>query len=311
MSIEAIDRIARPLRRRKAVYGLVVLLGSVGLFYALTGGFPNGPKVLIGRKWGADERTSIEEIDHGEWDRLLRRYADEVGDVDYSGWKGTPADVEGLDAYLTGLSRADPAQSAGREPRLAFWINAYNASTIRGILREYPTSSIQRHAAHLWGYNIWRDLLLQVGDQRYSLGQIEHEVLRPLNEPRIHFAIVCASRGCPPLLNRAYTARDLERQLSDNSRNFFADPRKLEYDRASATLWLSPILKWYAADFGPTEAAMLQTIARYLPRDLASLPGSFGLRVRYLDYDWNLNDQAAESNGAPAPPDEPFEETKS
>src|SRR5260370_31079191 len=99
MSIEAIDRIARPLRRRKAVYGLVALLGAIGLFYALAGGFPNGRTVLIGRKWVADERVPIEEIDHGEWDRLLRRYADEAGDVDYSGLKKTPPDVQALHSY--------------------------------------------------------------------------------------------------------------------------------------------------------------------------------------------------------------------
>jgi hypothetical protein len=103
-------------------------------------------------------------------------------------------------------------------------INAYNAVTVRGILREYPTSSIQNHAAKWLGYNIRKDLLLLVGGQPYSLDQIEHEILRKLDEPRIHFAIVCASRSWPRLGNRAYTAADLENQLDFNTQAFFADP---------------------------------------------------------------------------------------
>ena len=133
-----------------------------------------------------------------------------------------------LAEYLRHLSQASRSQQASPQARMAYWINAYNALTIHGILREYPTSSIRNHTAKVFGYNIWDDLLLPVGDSHFSLNQIEHEVLRKMAEPRIHFAIVCASNGCPPLSNRAYWASQLEQQLAEGCRRFFADPSPLK-----------------------------------------------------------------------------------
>ncbi len=305
MNPPASDTIAPPprhRRRRLVLSGLALLAAVAG---SLLAGGRFAPKIIYGRSWPASQRLSLDDVSHDDWDALLRRYVDESGAVDYAGWKGAAADVHALDEYLALLSRGDPQQHATREAQLAFWINAYNALTIRGILREYPTASIQQHAALLWGFNIWRDLLLHVGDSDYSLGWIEHELLRPLHEPRIHFAIVCASRGCPRLLNRAYTAAELEARLDWNSRAFFADSQKLAYDASTSRLRLSPILKWYAADFGPDQAAMLTAIAPYLPADVSRQLQSGGtVRVDYLDYDWSLNEQAPGSDEAPAPPAE-------
>jgi hypothetical protein len=144
---------------------------------------------------------------------------------------------------------------------------------------------------------------LHVGDRNFSLGQIEHEILRPLREPRIHFAIVCGSRGCPRLLNRAYKTGDLEQQLRENSRNFFADPRKLEYDPATGRLNLSPILKWYSKDFGESERDVLETIAPYLPeRVRLQRAGAMGLQAGYLGYDWSLNQQSEPADHPLVPP---------
>ena len=278
-------------------------LAVISVLYATSADSVRQRKVVLGRAWPAAELVSIETIDHRDWDRLLQRHVDEAGNVGYSNWKETPADVLALDAYLNNLSRANPVLDAGREARLAFWINVYNAVTIRGILREFPTASIQNHVAHVWGFNIWRDLLLHVGERNYSLGQIEHELLRPLREPRIHFAIVCGSKGCPRLLNRAYQSSDLEQQLRENSLNFFADPQKLEYDSSTGKLRLSPILKWYAKDFGESQAEMLETIIPYLPdRVSGQLPDKRAVRTDYLDYDWNLNEQDSKHSTAPIPP---------
>jgi len=292
----------RAARLPKAVCGIVIL-AQLGVLWAMSGGVDVGRKIVLGRTWPANELVSIDEIDHHAWDRLLRGHVDSEGNVDYGGWHADAADLQALDAYLSTLSRANPRFEAGRDARLAFWINAYNALTIRGILREYPTSSIRNHTAWGWGFNMWRDLLLHVGDADYSLGQIEHELLRPLNEPRIHFAIVCGSRGCPRLLNRAYQTTDLEQQLGDNSRNFFADPQKLEYDPASGQLRLSPILKWYAKDFGGSQAEMLKTIAPYLPEGVSrELPARGKLRTDFMDYDWSLNERPATDPEPPHPP---------
>ncbi|MCP4172364.1 MAG: DUF547 domain-containing protein [Fuerstiella sp.] len=109
-------------------------------------------------------------------------------------WHSSAVDIRALDRYLS-TGRANQTTKNGK---LAFWINAYNAATIRGILREYPTTSIRNHTARLFGYNIWKQLQLYVGNKAHSLEGIEHQVLRKMNEPRIHFAIVCASIGCPP-----------------------------------------------------------------------------------------------------------------
>lgn len=258
------------------------------------------PTVLIGRAWPVAERVAIGGVPHQTWDELLRRYVDADGFVDYTGWKQSPEDMQKLDEYLMALSRADAARDATAVQRLAFWINAYNAVTVRGILREYPTTSIQNHVARVWGYNIWRDLKLIVGDRRYSLGEMEHSVLRKMNEPRIHFAIVCASRGCPRLLNEAYSAERLEEQLSRNTLAFFADSTKCSVDAAKNELHLSPILEWFATDFGASTPAVLQRIANWLPESAQAAARSPEVRLKSLDYDWSLNDQA--TAGPPLPP---------
>jgi hypothetical protein len=249
-----------------------------------------GQKVIVGRQVPSNQHVSMDKIDHALWDGLLRKYVDAAGRVDYSAWKSASQDVLALDNYLRGLSRADANIRTSREGRLAFWINAYNAVTIRGILREYPTSSIRNHTARLYGYNIWHDLLLVVGQSKISLYDIEHEVLRKSDEPRIHFAIVCASHSCPRLRNEAYTSLKLERQITASTQEFFADPDIFRY--VDGTFYLSPILKWYSDDFGHDRGDLLRYIAPYLPDRTAQQAAASGAgRVSYLGYDWGLNDQ--------------------
>lgn len=251
-----------------------------------------GPTVTVGANVAAAQRVAVEKMDHSAWDALLQKYVDERGFVDYSAWKASASDQQALDGYLRHLSSASLGGKTSREARLAFWINAYNAVTVKGILREYPTTSIRNHTAKLFGYNIWKDLVLPVDGRNYSLEQIEHEVLRKMSEPRIHFAIVCASIGCPRLLNRAYTASELDEQLSANAKAFFADKSKFTYDARRRTIQVSPILEWFATDFGATAADQMRTIAPYLPDDAAKkLAQSGAASVSYLDYDWNLNDR--------------------
>ena len=212
--------------------------------------------------------------------------------VDYAAWKASEADQAALRQYLATLSDADPTAETSKAGRLAFWINAYNALTIHGILKEYPTSSIRNHTAKLVGYNIWDDLLLPVGDQKYSLNQIEHEILRKLDEPRIHFAIVCASVGCPRLLDEAYTPERLEEQLAVNSRDFFSRKQNFQVDVANRRVWVSAILDWFGEDFGPTPQKGLAGLAEYMPDEATrQLVASEDYTVTFLDYDWSLNEQ--------------------
>lgn len=251
-----------------------------------------GPTITVGRNVPAAERVSVGEIDHGAWDTLLKKYVDERGYVDYAKWKSSAADQKSLDDYILQLSAAAIPATATQEEKLAFWINTYNAVTVKGILKEYPTTSIRNHTAKLYGYNIWKDLQILVGGKAYSLEGIEHEVLRKMGEPRIHFAIVCASVGCPRLLNEAYTAEKVDEQLTLNAQAFFADSTKFKADTRAGTIQVSPILDWFADDFGKDSAAQMATIAPYVPATAQSLAKSGRARVSYLNYDWGLNDRS-------------------
>ena len=222
-----------------------------------------GQPVYVGQR--AAGRTSFEQVDHSHWDSLLKKYVDRDGYVDYHALHASAADGRTLDGYLTALSQANPPSQTSGDATLAFWINAYNAVTVHGILREYPTTSIRNHTAKVIGYNIWQDLQLFVGGRPYSLEAMEHQVLRKMGEPRIHFAIVCASIGCPRLLNQAYTATDVQRQLELNARDFFSRPQNFQYDERTGQFQLSEILSWFGEDFGPNQQAQLRTIAKWLP----------------------------------------------
>lgn len=250
-----------------------------------------GQKINVGASVPSQRWVGIDEIRHDAWSGLLAKYVDASGLVDYRAWKASGPDGLALDDYLALLSHADASRPAGREAILAFWINAYNAVTIKGMLREYPTTSIRNHTAKVVGYNIWDDLLLIVGGNKHSLNDMEHNVLRKLGEPRIHFAIVCASIGCPRLLNEAYVAERLDEQLTVNAKHFFADPLKFRIDQAGH-IHVSPILEWFAGDFGGTAADQMRTISTFLPDDESRRRAAdSAVSVSYLDYDWGINDR--------------------
>lgn len=275
------------MQRVIVIFSLVLGILPVERSYA-------GAKWSVGKKQPAEQRVSIDQIDHSLWDVLLQEYVDSNGYVDYRSWKRDGE--QQLDLYLRELSKAITSKRATKNAKLAFWINAYNAVTVKGILREYPTTSIRNHTAKVFGYNIWHDLLLIVGEEQYSLDHIEHKILRQMGEPRIHFAIVCASVGCPRLLSRAFVPTRLDEQLTANAKHFFADSSKFRID--AQQVWLSPILNWFADDFGANRAAQLRAIAPYLPSPTAQrLARNGSASVNFLDYDWDLNDQARLSQG--------------
>ncbi|MCA9039602.1 MAG: DUF547 domain-containing protein [Planctomycetaceae bacterium] len=246
--------------------------------------------VFVGKNVPATNQIALDKIDHSNWDILLKKYVNNEGRVNYSAWKKSSADLQQLDQYLAHLSHSN---SQGTSPeKLAFWINAYNAVTVKGILREYPTTSIRNHTARVWGYNIWKNLKLYVSGKPVSLDQMEHQLLRKMNEPRIHFAIVCASIGCPQLLNEAYTPEKLDEQLTTNARHFFADQSQFRYNSSNNTFYVSSILDWFGEDFGRTEKERLQRISLWLTDDQAKNAASTGKGTfSFLEYNWNLNDQ--------------------
>jgi hypothetical protein len=280
------------MMRRKVVWGtaatvLAVAAGALVLHLTrateLVGGpSPGGPRV------------PLDQVDHSAYDALLQRYVDDQGQVAYARWKASPADLKALDDYLGRLSAVDRAAPAGKPAQLAFWINAYNALTLKGVLMKYPLRSIKDHVSYVPGqYNIWRDLLLWVDGEKTSLENIEHKVLRKLSEPRIHFAIVCASKGCPPLRSEAYTAAKLEEQLADNTRRFFARPSNFRAEEAEGTVHVSQLIGWFDDDFGATQADRLRLLRPYFPAQdkLGWLDGANVDLLPDLEYDWLLNDQ--------------------
>lgn len=270
--------------------GVLLLIGAgVALMHW------NRPRILLEGPAAEMPRRGLDQVDHAAFDALLKRYVDGDGLVAYGKWKANAADVRALQQYRASLGAVDLAQPAARSAQLAFWINLYNALTLEGILREYPTTSIRNHTAPVGGYNIWRDLLTTVDGKPYSLDAVEHEVLRhDLGEPRIHFALVCAAKGCPPLRNEAFTAARVEEQLNDNARRFFARPTNYRADAGTRTIQLSELLDWYGKDFGPTHEDQLQALRPYFPESAAlDWLAHPNVAVKFLEYNWALNDQDA------------------
>ncbi len=271
----------------RLIVGSIATALLIGVAYA-------GSEVFVGRRVAAT--TSLDRIDHSAWDTLLKKYVDADGMVDYRAWHASSADTRTLDQYLSTLStgRANQATNNGK---LAFWINAYNATTIRGILKEYPTTSIRNHTARLFGYNIWKQLQLYVGGKPHSLEGIEHDILRKMNDPRIHFgivcaSIVCASIGCPRLLNQAYTPQHVQQQLESNAKDFFSRRQNFRHDHAGKRFYVSAVLSWFATDFGASRKDQLKRISQWLPTAAAHQAAQRNaVSVSYLDYNWNLNEQ--------------------
>jgi hypothetical protein len=229
-----------------------------------------------------------QSVDHSSFDALLRRHVQD-GLVDYDAFKAAPA----FAAYLRALDATRPDALPAAE-RLAFWINVYNAYTIELINRHGERQSIRNiNRTFGLGKGPWREELVRAGGRTYHLDNVEHDIVRKqFQEPRIHFALVCAARGCPPLRAEAYTGARLEQQLEDQARRFLTrSPDRNRVDLATGTLHLSPIVgDWYRADFGGSDAAIGRFVARYLPpgpeRELL-LGGRF--RIASSDYDWSLN----------------------
>jgi hypothetical protein len=266
----------------------VTFLTGAAVLMAATA--PANADEYAGKQWPASAWASMDQISHETFNRLLQKHVDANGMVNYQAWHADASDRAALTSYLELLSRANSNASASREAKLAFWINAYNALTIEGILRVYPTTSIRNHTAKLVGYNIWKKLFLQVGDQQVTLDHIEHKILRPMGEPRVHFAIVCASIGCPRLLNEAYVAGRLEEQLATNTFDFFSRQQNLKTD-TQGNLYLSQIISWFGGDFGNTTTAQIQALQPYFPPAAQQLVASGRYRIQYQEYDWNLNAQ--------------------
>ena len=228
-------------------------------------------------------------IDFAVWDELLNQYVDPQGRVDYRAWKSQHPRM--LTHWLTSLEQLDLSPNLTHEQQLTLWINLYNAFTVSTILERYPIATIR---PSLFGVPNWLAFLwffqrrvYRFADQTYSLAQIENQMLRGrLQEPRIHFAIVCASMGCPLLRNEAYTAGKVTQQIEEDAVRFINNFDKVRYDAQTGILYCSKTFKWYRQDFLAVSPSMPDYIRSFLKPDL---PLSTSTPIIYLDYDWSLN----------------------
>jgi hypothetical protein len=241
---------------------------------------------------------------HTAWDALLKRHVVVAKDgnssrVDYTGLR---ADSGALQAYLGELSAVSQAEYGGwtRAQQLAFLINAYNAFTVELVLTRYPDLKSIKDLGSILKSPWKKEFFMLLGTER-SLDGVEHGMIRAagvFDEPRVHFALNCASIGCPMLRGEAYVAVRLEAQLDEGARRFLGDRSRNRYDPASSALEVSRIFDWYREDFEKT-ATGTRSIPQFLAHYADVLADGPAARsavrqgnapIRYLDYDWNLND---------------------
>ncbi len=220
-------------------------------------------------------------VDHTLFGDLLSAHV-KNGKVDYQEFK---VNAKRLEAYLAMLADVDP-DALDRSERMAFYINLYNAGTIKLILTGYPGIDSIKDLGTLFK-SPWKKKFINLNGVMVTLDHIEHDILRPqFKDPRVHFAVNCASKSCPPLLAEPYTGADLEQQLDRVTREFVNDGRSNHVQ--DGTLYVSRIFKWFGQDFDNDILKFFETFAR---GELAEQikKQKTRLKIDYLDYDWSLN----------------------
>jgi uncharacterized membrane protein YdjX (TVP38/TMEM64 family) len=228
--------------------------------------------------------TGSAAFDHSAFDALLREHVDQNGLVDYAALR---AQQPRLDAYLTALAQV-PLHALGRDETLALLLNAYNAFTLQLVVERWPVASIRDIPdSDRWDAQRWN-----LAGATLSLNGLEHERIRAeFREPRTHFALVCAARGCPPLRAEAYTGARLEEQLADQSRRVHTDSRWIRFDEKARELHVTALYDWYQSDFTDGGSSLSETIADQRPGLRLALDAGEPVRVVWLPYDWSLNEQ--------------------
>jgi Protein of unknown function, DUF547 len=235
--------------------------------------------VLIGNTFNIDAQ---EHLKHTKWTALLQKYVKDDGMLNYSGLK---KEESKLDDYLKVLSSNHPKASWKKNDRLAFWINAYNAFTVKLIIKSYPVKSIKDLGGSIYKVNTpWDIKFIRIGNETYDLNNIEHGIIRKkFEEPRIHFAVNCASVSCPNLRNEAYVGNRLDKQLNEQAKSFINDKSKNVISGKKAQL--SKIFRWFKGDFSKKDSNFIKFINSY--SDIKITKSTI---IEYLDYSWKLNE---------------------
>ena len=248
------------------------------------------PKADLWDYWLTHDEQSKQTLDHSAWDRFLQTYvtagSDGVNRVAYG--KVTSADRQALSDYIQML-RKTPVSRLNRAEQQALWINLYNALTIRVILEHYPVKSIRDIdiSPGLFADGPWGKKLLKIDGEEVSLDDIEHRILRPIwKDPRIHYAVNCASIGCPNLQRQAFTAANTDSLLNKGAHEYVNHPRGVLIDNGKLTV--SSIYEWFQADFGGSDSGVIEHLKRYADADLKNRLQQFD-RISDDRYDWTLN----------------------
>lgn len=249
------------------------------------------PKAELWPVWNAHNESSTQVVDHSAWDALLKTYAkpsvDGINRVAYGAV--TADDRKALQRYLDTLQRVK-VTGLSRAQQRAYWINLYNATTIDTVLAHYPVDSILKIGISpgLFTRGPWGAKLLKIEGQDVSLDDIEHRILRPIwHDPRTHYAVNCASLGCPNLQTEAFTADNMERLLDAGARAYINHHRGAHFD--DCDLIVSSIYAWFKDDFGGTDAGVIEHLRRYANEGLRMKLGGIE-KIKDDEYNWDLND---------------------
>ena len=221
-------------------------------------------------------------VQHGEWDVLVKKHVSKNGMVDYQGFL---KDKKQLQVYLDKLSANRPTSKWSKNEKMAFWINAYNAFTVKLILDHYPINSIKDIKKGIPFVNsVWDITFIPMGKEKIDLNYIEHSILRKeFKDPRIHAAINCASFSCPLLRNEAYYASRLDEQLNDAMRRFVNDSERNQLDKSN--IKISKIFSWFAGDFKLNGSSVVDYLNKYAKKRVQP-----NAKIDFLEYQWELND---------------------
>lgn len=248
------------------------------------------PKAELWARWTAHDPRSTASIDHSAWDVFLKRYVQPGGDgIARVAYRAVQTeDRQRLDAYLRALQGVR-ISAHDRRQQLPFWINLYNALTVKVVLDRYPVASIRDIdiSPGLWTSGPWGRKLATIENEPVSLDDIEHRILRPIwRDPRVHYALNCASLGCPNLQRDAFNAANAEKLLDAAAAAYVNHPRGVRLE--SGRLVVSSIYVWFKEDFGGTDAGVIAHLSTYAtPPTAAILAGRS--RIDRDSYDWRLN----------------------
>ena len=227
----------------------------------------------------AAANVTFQQLSLEDFSQQLQAHVND-GRVDYGKFSGNAAQ----DHFVEQIGRFDLDSTADNREKLVFYINAYNALAIQGILNGRSPKSFFGKVGFFYNEKFL------VAGKKINLYDLEHEYIRKLDEPRIHFALVCAAQSCPKLRSEAYAVDNLSRQFDENARDFINDPSKNRFDKTGKVAHLSKIFKWFEEDFTATGKTLQEYIAPYVADEqVAAELAANNYKIKYMKYDWQLN----------------------